>query len=315
MDRVARELKLDRAEVRARNMIQPEQMPYSVGLVFRDGKPLVYASGDFPKSQTRALALSDYADFRARQVKARAAGRYLGIGIGNYVEGTGLGPFEGVTIRVMPNGKVAVATGATAQGQGTRTTLSQIVADNVGCRIEDIVMTAGDTGAISQGIGAFASRQAINAGNSALIAGQSVRAADRHARGPRARRAGSRDRRRGRPSHRARRQQADHVARRACPHRAGHAGLLVRAGPDAGARAHRLLHAAAGVLLQRHPRRRGRGRSADRRRDARQLHGGARQRQRHQPDDRRRPGAGRRRPRHRQRAVRMDEVRRRRASR
>src|SRR5262249_11116534 len=154
--------------VRARNMIRPEQMPYSVGLIFRDGKPLIYASGDFPKSQARALALSDYPGFGARQAAARTAGRYLGIGIANYVEGTGLGPFEGVTGRVLPNGKVAVATGATSQGQGTRTTLSQIVADEVGCRLADIVMTAGDTAAIAQGIGAFASRQAINAGSSAL---------------------------------------------------------------------------------------------------------------------------------------------------
>jgi|EndMetStandDraft_8_1072994.scaffolds.fasta_scaffold16826_1 aerobic carbon-monoxide dehydrogenase large subunit len=175
MDRVARELNLDRAELRARNMIRPEQMPYSVGLVFRDGKPLVYASGDFPKSQRRALALARYEGFRARQMTARAQGRYLGIGVGNYVEGTGLGPFEGVTVRVLPNGKVAVATGATAQGQGTRTTLSQVVADEIGCRIEDIVMTAGDTAAIPQGVGAFASRQAINAGSSALIAGRQVR--------------------------------------------------------------------------------------------------------------------------------------------
>ena len=75
----------------------------------------------------------------------------------------------------MPNGKVAVATGATTQGQGTRTTLSQIVADRLGCRIEDIVMSAGDTGTISQGIGAFASRQAINAGSSAMIAGDNVK--------------------------------------------------------------------------------------------------------------------------------------------
>jgi carbon-monoxide dehydrogenase large subunit len=175
LDRVARELRLDRAEVRARNMITPAQMPYSVGLVFRDGKPLVYASGDFPRSQARALAVADYDGFRARQQRARSEGRYLGIGIGNYVEGTGLGPFEGVTVRVLPNGKVAVATGATSQGQGTRTTLSQIVADEIGCRIEDIVMTAGDTGAISQGVGAFASRQAINAGSSALIAGGNVK--------------------------------------------------------------------------------------------------------------------------------------------
>jgi carbon-monoxide dehydrogenase large subunit len=175
MDRVARELALDRAELRARNMIRPEQMPYSVGLLFRDGKPLVYASGDFPKSQARAHALSGYGGFHARRSKARAQGRYLGIGIANYVEGTGLGPFEGVSVRVLPNGKVAVATGATAQGQGTRTALSQIVADEVGCRLEDIVMTTGDTAAIPQGVGAFASRQAINAGSSALMAGTSVR--------------------------------------------------------------------------------------------------------------------------------------------
>jgi aerobic carbon-monoxide dehydrogenase large subunit len=175
MDRVARELKLDRAELRRRNMIAPEQMPYSVGLTFRDGKPLIYASGDFPKSQERALTLAAYTEFPLRRSKARAEGRYLGVGLANYVEGTGLGPFEGVTVRVLPNGKVAVATGATAQGQGTRTTLSQIVADEVGCRIEDIVMTVGDTAAISQGVGAFASRQAINAGSSALIAGANVR--------------------------------------------------------------------------------------------------------------------------------------------
>jgi len=175
MDRLARELKLDRAELRRRNMIVPEQMPYSVGLTFRDGKPLIYASGDFPKSQERALALAAYAEFPLRRSKARTEGHYLGIGIANYVEGTGLGPFEGVTVRVLPNGKVAVATGATTQGQGTRTTLSQIVADEVSCCIEDIVMTVGDTAAISQGVGAFASRQAINAGSSALIAGANVR--------------------------------------------------------------------------------------------------------------------------------------------
>ena len=87
-------------------------------MLFRDGKPLVYASGDFPKSQRRALALSNYRGFRARQSSARAEGRYLGIGIGNYVEGTGLGPFEGVTVRVLPNGKVAVATGATVARTG-----------------------------------------------------------------------------------------------------------------------------------------------------------------------------------------------------
>jgi len=175
LDRVARELSLDRAELRRRNFIQPEQMPYAVGLLFRDGKPLVYDSGDYPKGQDAALALADYENFRKRQRAALDRGRLIGIGLGNYVEGTGLGPFEGVTVRVLPSGKVAVATGATNQGQGTRTTLSQIVAEQIGCRIDDIVMTVGDTGAIAQGVGAFASRQAVNAGCSAQIAGEAVR--------------------------------------------------------------------------------------------------------------------------------------------
>src|SRR5262249_59043231 len=134
-----------------RTVMGPYEMPSAVGPTFVDGKPLVYHGGDFPRGQVTALAMSDYDGFRARQALARAQGRWIGIGVGNYVEGTGLGPFEGVTVRVLTNGKVAVATGATNQGQGQRTTLSQIVADEVGCRIEDIVMTMADTAAISQG--------------------------------------------------------------------------------------------------------------------------------------------------------------------
>jgi carbon-monoxide dehydrogenase large subunit len=175
MDRVARELNMDRAEVRARNLIGPEQMPYEVGLVFRDGKPLVYQSGDFPRSQRTAIEAAGYADFAKRQAAARKLGRYIGIGLANYVEGTGLGPFEGVTVRVLQNGKVAVATGASNQGQGQRTTLTQIVADRLGCRMEDVILTMADTAAISQGIGAFASRQAVNAGSSAHMAAETVR--------------------------------------------------------------------------------------------------------------------------------------------
>jgi aerobic carbon-monoxide dehydrogenase large subunit len=175
LDRVADELGIARDEIRRRNFVQPEQMPYSVGLIFRDGKPLIYHGGDFPLSQRKAIEMSGYGDFAARQAKARAQGRYIGIGLANYVEGTGLGPFEGVTVRVMQNGKVAVATGATNQGQGQRTTLTQIVADRLGCRMDDVVMTMADTAAIPHGVGAFASRQAVHAGSSAHIAGLEVR--------------------------------------------------------------------------------------------------------------------------------------------
>ncbi len=175
LDRVGQKLGIDGAELRRRNFIQPEQMPYKVGLTFRDGKPLIYDSGDYPKGQAEALKLADYDGFRTRQAQALKAGRHIGIGIANYVEGTGLGPFEGVTVRVLQTGKVAVATGATNQGQGTRTTLSQIVADAIGCRIEDIQFTLGDTNGIANGVGAFASRQAANAGPSAQMAGHAVR--------------------------------------------------------------------------------------------------------------------------------------------
>ena len=175
MDRVARELGIDRAEVRRRNLVQPSQMPYSVGLTFRDGKPLVYDSGDFPKGQEAAVATSGWHEFTEQKAAALAAGRYIGIGIANYVEGTGLGPYEGVTVRVQQNGKVKVSSGATSQGQGVRTALAQLVAEHLGCALKDVEMTLGDTAAISQGMGAFASRQTINAGNSAVMAATAVR--------------------------------------------------------------------------------------------------------------------------------------------
>src|SRR6185295_13168023 len=95
MDRVARELALDPAEVRRRNFIQPEQMPYNVGIIFRDGRPVTYDSGDYPACQAAALKAAEYEAFPRRQALARASGRHTGIGIANAVEATGLGPYEG----------------------------------------------------------------------------------------------------------------------------------------------------------------------------------------------------------------------------
>ncbi len=176
LDRAARELNIDPAELRRRNLIQPAQMPYAVGLTFRDGKPVVYDSGDYPASLESALTLARYADFPRRQNEARDAGRFIGIGIGNYVEGTGLGPFEGVTLRVLESGRLHVLSGAAAHGQGHVTMLQQIVADQLGVAMDNILVTLGDTSAIAMGVGTFASRIAANAGPSALIAGQTIRA-------------------------------------------------------------------------------------------------------------------------------------------
>jgi aerobic carbon-monoxide dehydrogenase large subunit len=175
LDRAARELGIDRAEIRRRNLIGPERMPYTVGLTFRDGKPVVYDSGDYPRVLETALELARYRDFPARREAASEQGRSIGIGIGCYVEGTGLGPFEGVSVRVREDGKVAVSSGAAPQGQGHATMLRQIVADRLNVTPTDIVVSVGDTDAIAMGVGTFASRITANAGPSAAIAAEAVR--------------------------------------------------------------------------------------------------------------------------------------------
>jgi len=174
MDRLAQAVGLDRAEVRRRNFISPAQMPYKVGIISRDGRPVTYDSGDYPGSQARALAAADYAGFPARQAQALRAGRYVGIGISNAVESTGLGPYEGATVRVATTGKVVLYTGATPQGQSHKTTLAQIAADQLGVSYEDVTVATADTRDIAFGVGTFAARTAVNAGSSAHLAAVEV---------------------------------------------------------------------------------------------------------------------------------------------
>lgn len=175
LDRLAERLGLDRAEVRRRNLIAPEQMPYVTGVKTRDGGTMTYDSGDYPRCQADALQKADWADFPARQRAARQQGRYIGIGLSNYVEGTGRGPFEAAGVRVGPSGRIVITTGATAQGQGTATILAQICADELGVDMGMIDVIAGDTGATAVGLGAFASRQAATAGPAVLAASRSVK--------------------------------------------------------------------------------------------------------------------------------------------
>jgi carbon-monoxide dehydrogenase large subunit len=174
MDRVAREMNLDPAEVRRRNFIRPEQMPYKVGILFRDGRPVTYDSGDYPACQATALAAAGYDGFAARQREARAKGRYIGMGIGNAVEATGLGPYEGVTVRISTTGKISLYTGATPHGQSHKTVLAQIAADELGVDYEEIAVVTGDTAGIAFGMGTFAARTAVNAGSSAHVAAKEV---------------------------------------------------------------------------------------------------------------------------------------------
>src|SRR6185295_5793656 len=145
-------------------------MPYKVGNVFRDGRPVTYDSGDYPTCQATALGAADYDGFASRQREARKSGRYLGIGMSNAVEATGLGPYEGATVRVSTTGKIVLFTGATPHGQSHKTILAQIAADQLGADYEDITVVTGDTATIAFGMGTFAARTAVNAGSSAHLA-------------------------------------------------------------------------------------------------------------------------------------------------
>src|SRR5437660_3067313 len=174
MDRVARELRLERAELRRRNLIPAEKMPYTKPLKARSGASMQYDSGDYPACQAAVTEAAGWAKFPERQAAARAQGRYLGIGLAHGIKGTGRGPFESGLVRVSNTGRVTVFTGAAAIGQGLGTALAQICAGELGMRAEDVTVVPGDTGGVSLGLGAFASRQTVTAGSSVLLAARAV---------------------------------------------------------------------------------------------------------------------------------------------
>ncbi|MGH7109070.1 MAG: xanthine dehydrogenase family protein molybdopterin-binding subunit [Stellaceae bacterium] len=162
IDLVAATLGLEPAEVRRRNMIEAEAMPYRVGIPYRDGEPIVYDSGDYPGGLEQALAALGGLDaFRRRQRVARAEGRYLGLGLGCYVEGTGVGPFESASVRIDPSGQIHIAAGACPQGQGMETVYAQIAADLWQVDPADVVVSLADTAAIATGFGTVASRSTV----------------------------------------------------------------------------------------------------------------------------------------------------------
>ncbi|MEV4314194.1 xanthine dehydrogenase family protein molybdopterin-binding subunit [Actinocrispum sp. NPDC049592] len=175
MDRIAEYLDLDPAEVRARNLIQADEFPYRVGIMFRDGSPLTYDSGNFPALLSGALERIDYSAAREFQAQARASGRYVGIGLAVYVEGCGLGPYEGAKIRLTNRGKLLVTLAAAAQGQGYETVYAQIAADATGVDMEHISVVTGDTSRIPFGQGTFASRITATCGPAVHDAGLRMR--------------------------------------------------------------------------------------------------------------------------------------------
>jgi aerobic carbon-monoxide dehydrogenase large subunit len=175
VDCLARELGLDPAEIRRRNYIRGEELPYDFGMPYRDGNPLVYDSGDFAEALESALSASDYAEFRREQDGLRRRHVYRGIGLSGYAEGTAIGPYEGATVKLDASGRVLVATGAVNSGQGHETSFAQVAADALGVPLEWVTVIGGDTGAIPFGTGTYASRSAVTAGSSIAEAAKQVR--------------------------------------------------------------------------------------------------------------------------------------------
>src|SRR5213592_792067 len=164
LDCLARELRMDPAEIRRHNYIRADELPYDLRMPYRDGNPLVYDTGDFPATLEGALAAAGYDEFRKEQEGLRARGIYRGIGISGYVEGTAIGPFEGATVKLDLHGRVVVATGAVNSGQGHETSFAQVAADALGVPLDWVTVSGGDTAAVPFGIGTFASRSAVTAG-------------------------------------------------------------------------------------------------------------------------------------------------------
>ena len=160
LDAIAKELGLDRVEVRRRNLIQTDEFPYPLGIAWQDGNEAIYDSGNYPALLNRAVEM----------LGPRPAGDHVGMGLAIYVEGTGVGPYEGAHVQVLVSGKVVAATGIPSQGQAHATVWAQVVADQLGVDVTDVQVTSGDTRRFPWGVGTFASRGAVTAGNAMFVA-------------------------------------------------------------------------------------------------------------------------------------------------
>jgi len=163
-DVLADKLGMDPVELRRKNFIAPDNFPY------KTATGATYDSGDYEKPLAKALDLVGYTELRAEQERLRKEGRYLGIGVVTFTEICGFGPFDSASVRVEPSGQVTVATGVSPHGQGTETAFAQIVADQLGVSMDDVVVVHGDTARTPAGIGTMGSRGLV-VGGSALMGG------------------------------------------------------------------------------------------------------------------------------------------------
>jgi carbon-monoxide dehydrogenase large subunit len=177
LDIAAKELGIDRIEIRKRNFIPPHKFPYNHQIIDQAFAPLHFDSGNYLAGLEKAADMIGYERFiKEEQPRLRAEGRHVGIGIVSFVETTGVGPYEGGRVTVEPSGRISVATGVGTQGQGHFTSFAQIVADQLGVSPRDVRMVTGDTAEFHWGTGTFASRGSVVAANAIHAAAKSVRA-------------------------------------------------------------------------------------------------------------------------------------------
>jgi aerobic carbon-monoxide dehydrogenase large subunit len=181
IDRLADELGMDPAELRMKNLLQPEQFPYTTPTGWE------YDSGNYPAALTEAMRIAGYDDLRKEQAEKRARGEYMGIGISFFTEGVGAGPrkhmdilglgmADGCELRVHPTGKAQIRLSVQTQGQGHETTFAQIVSHELGIPPEDVEVIHGDTDNTPFGLGTYGSRSTPVSGAAAAVVAQRVRA-------------------------------------------------------------------------------------------------------------------------------------------
>jgi len=180
VDCLAAELKMDSAELRLKNLLRPEQFPYTTPTGWE------YDSGDYEKTMRVAMGIAGYDGLRKEQAEKRARGEYMGIGISFFTEGVGAGPrkhmdilglgmADGCDLRVHPTGKAQVRLSVQSQGQGHETTFAQIVAHELGIPPEDIEVIHGDTDNTPFGLGTYGSRSTPVSGAAAALVARKVR--------------------------------------------------------------------------------------------------------------------------------------------
>lgn len=175
IDTIARNLKLDRAAVRRANFVRTEQMPYQTGGKLPSGLSIQYDSGDYGKCLDMVMRTADYAGFEARRAAAAKSGRWIGLGVASYNEDTGLPPYEGATVKVLPSGRILVELGSCAQGQGLETIAAQIAADQFDVDPASVVVKTGDTALAALALSTVGSRVTATAGPSIQLAAREVR--------------------------------------------------------------------------------------------------------------------------------------------